>query len=117
MYENVWKDRPTDFNIYHINNVFKTEEEAEFMVEKLKVIHELKQFAEDKDRPWDTVTKHWTIYFDSGAYKRLGVILINSCAYVKEGGAIYFESEEKAREALKAVGEDRVKKYYLEVGE
>lgn len=30
-------------------------------------------------------------------------------------GVFYFESREKARQAIDAVGEDRIKKYYLEV--
>lgn len=36
-----------------IGNVFATKEDAEFEVERLKVIHELRMYAEPRDIKWD----------------------------------------------------------------
>ena len=96
---------------FAIGNVFETDEEAEFEVERLKVIAELKEFAEPEDRVGDGHTNHYHI----SCYGDISdSISIFSCSVVKNP-TIYFESEEKAREALRAVGEDRIKKYYLRV--
>lgn len=93
-----------------IGNVFKTKEEAEFAVEKLKVLAELKVFSEPRDREWDGRNQHWSIGYDVQEYK---VYIVDWLSY--KSNEICFESKEKAQQALDAVGEDRVKKYYLEV--
>lgn len=96
-----------------IGNIFKTKEEAKFEVERLKVLAELKQFSKD---------------FKFGAYNYyLSLIMSSKCFYHnisydietdrKAQGVIYFESEKMAREAVKTVGEDRIKKYLFEVEE
>lgn len=93
-----------------IGNVFKTQEEAEFTVEKLKVLADLKVFEEPKDRAWDGEKWHWSIMYhtqDDKVYVDWWI--------TDKTDSIYFESKEKAQQAIDAVGEDRVKKYYLEV--
>ena len=79
---------------------------------KLKVIHELKQFAEPKNSVWDFNAHHYVIYYDYAKKK----IRYNSTAIMKFSD-ITFATEEMARKAVKAVGEDRIKKYYFEVEE
>lgn len=92
-----------------IGNVFKTREEAEFAVEKLKVLAELKVFSEPKDREWDGKNQHWDIGYCSDRG------LVNVDWLTCKSGGIYFEYKEKAQQAIDAVGVDRIKKYYLEV--
>lgn len=103
------KFMPKDEKRFLVGNVFKTKEEAEFAVEKLKVLAELKVFAESKDRKWDGENRHWEI----GYWSDRG--LVNVDWFTCKSGGIYFESKEKARQAIDAVGVDRIKKYYLEV--
>lgn len=104
------KFMPKDEKRFFIGNVFKTKEEAEFYVEKLKVLAELKVFSEPKDREWDGKNKHWDIDYE-GALNRVQTVHWLSC----RSNGIHFETEKKARQAIDAVGEDRVRKYYLEV--
>ena len=101
-----------DEELYAFGNVFSTQEAAEFEVERRKVIAELSDYAEDEDMVWDGNTKHWTIVWNTCAE----AIIMDYHVYFTLP-LLYFPSEEAARAAVKAVGEERVKKYYLGVRE
>ena len=107
-----WDDDDVDRERYLVGNCYRTKEECEFAREKLKVIVELKQFEELKDRAWDKDKFHFYIYYDY-VMEEVGI----DCAQIAKQNEIYFESKEKARQAIGAVGEDRIKKFYLEVEE
>lgn len=88
------------------------------MVEKLKVIHELQKFAyenNEKEIDWN----------DAKQYKQFLIydvddkeIYIDSSIYYKsELFNIYFTSLDIAREAIKTIGENRIKKYYFDIEE
>lgn len=97
-----------------IGNMFLTIEDAEFAKERLKVIAELKKYAKEfSDEEWTnpSIEKHYII-FDYTYH----LVEISYVLYSKSDN-IYFESKEKAQEAIEAVGEDRIKKYYLGVKE
>lgn len=97
-----------------IGNFFKTDEEAEHMVEKLKVIKELQDFAiENRDEEIDWYDKEqdkWEI-----SYKDSNVEPICNNYYRAQAFNIYFASKEIAQEAIKTIGEDRIKKYYFDI--
>ncbi|MBS4461216.1 hypothetical protein JXA27_01365 [Aerococcaceae bacterium zg-B36] len=103
-----WNAIDVDKNRLSIGNVFKTKEEAEFEAEARKVYHELKKFS----RPFVKHKYNWVIEYD---------LYDNDLSFVDmrefRMSVLYFESEEIAQEAIDAVGEDRVKKYYLRVEE
>lgn len=106
-----------DFRL-SIGNYFKTKEEAEHMVEKLKVIHELQKFAfenNEKEIDWNNFsqTKFYLIY-DSEVNNIL--VDYSSCTRTNPFN-IYFTSFKIAKRAIEAVGEDRIKKYYFDVEE
>ena len=110
----IWRDDMISLSILSIGNMFLTEEDAEFASERLKVIAELKKYAKEfSDEEWMNlnIAKYYIIFVC-----RDHVIKIDCVCYSKWSN-IYFESEEKAKEAIEAVGEDRVKKYYLGVKE
>lgn len=109
---NYWNYLSIDKDRLAIGNVLRTREEAEFEVERLKVIHELKMYAEPKSVKWDGEKKHVYIVYDMSSNN----IKIEYCFWYKRD-SLYFSSEDRVREAIKAVGEDRVKKYYLGVEE
>ena len=108
IYENKYLSGSFDDQRIAIGNCFKTIEEAEFEVEQLKVLVEMKKFAEPKDMKWDGHKNRWSIFInvDNG-----GIYYTSATTY--KSNAIYFESREKAEECVKAVGEDRIKKYYI----
>lgn len=109
----IWTYDDYDIDRYAIGNCFRTQEEAEFEVERLRVIAQLKRFAEEHNEPldWkDSTQSKYYIFFsadDSNIY--YGFTLL------AKRNDIYFSSKELAQQAIKAIGEERIKKYYLEV--
>ncbi len=95
-----------------LGNCFKTREEAEFELERLRVIAEMKKFAEPEDKKWDSYNKHWSLYYDVGD----GSIEQGVYSTCKSNN-IYFESREIVKECVNTIGEDRIKKFYLRVKE
>ena len=105
-----------DESIISSYNCFKTEEEAKHMIEKLKVIKELQNFAlenRDKEISWDEDSRYkFYIYFD---YKWKTIRI--TWATVSHGSPfnIYFASEKAIHDAIDSIGEERIKKYYFDV--
>lgn len=97
-----------------IGNYFKTEEQAERIVEKVKVIKELQDFALDNNEEeidWvDNEQDKWEL-----SYKDSNVEPICNNYYRAQAFNIYFTSLEIAKEAIKTIGEDRIKKYYFDI--
>lgn len=113
-WQSSWCNDVTDRERLSLGNCFETREEAEFEVERLKVLHEMKQFAEPKDYKWDSFNEHHYIFYRFLNLNTNNVVAIghvNSC----KSDEIYFESEEDAKACIESVGEDRIKKYYLRV--
>ena len=102
-----WDGYDIEKDILEIGNGFRTEQQAEFAVEKLKVEAELRKFS----RPFEYGKFNYCLLFDiDGNNFRTDVT-----SYCPSQGAIYFESEEKAQEAVSTVGEERIKKYIFGV--
>ena len=103
----VWEDSSVDKHLKSIGNVFETEGEAEFAVEKLKVESELRKFS----RPFK--------YNVSNYYVELCLpdnsISVFGSGLFQTQGAVYFESKEKAQQAIETAGEERIKKYIFGV--
>ena len=102
-----WKSEQLDLNRYRIGNMFKTEKEAEFAVEKLKVEAELQKFS----RPFEYGKFNYYLLLDIDGNS----FRTDFTSYYPPQGAIYFESKEKAQEAVSAVGIERIKKYLFGV--
>ena len=103
-----WLGDDYEDDIYAIGNAFRTQEEAEFRVEQLKVEAELRRFA----RPFDEDERNWAIIFDVDEKE---IIIEDERSY--QSCNIHFASEEIAKKAIDTVGEDRIKKYYFGVEE
>ena len=102
-----WGEGDYDLEAQGIGNIFRTEEQAEFAVEKLKVEAEFRKFS----RPFEYGKFNYNLLFDiDGNNFRTDVT-----SYCPSQGAIYFESVEKAQEAVSTVGEERIKKYLFGV--
>ena len=118
VYESCYDGDSTDKNRLEFGNCFKTKEEASHMIEKLKVINELKNFAlenNDKDVDWrdKCTTKYFISYdFDDEKIQFVGYTFRNFLPF-----EIYFTSREIARKAIKKIGEYRIKKYYFDIEE
>lgn len=108
----IWRGDSGDYDRRSIGNMFLTKEDAEFARERLKVIAELKKYAKEfSDEEWsnDFYVKHYIAY----EYSRKEIVFLSTVTTSR--GNIYFCEKEKAKEAVDAVGEERIKKYYFGV--
>ena len=109
---------PIDYCRFNIGNCFKTKIEAEHILEKLKVIHELQKFAYENNEgeiDWKNFNqcKYYLVYDTKD--EELYVDYSIQCE--SEPFNIYFTSSKIAKRAIEEIGEDRIKKYYFNVEE
>lgn len=101
--------------MFNLGNCFKTQEEAEFALEKQKVYMQLKRYAIEHNEfklDWNDEDQcKWCIGFECGT------LCVYDYYIFQELNQIYFTSYEIARNAIQKIGEDRIKKYLFEVGE
>lgn len=101
-----------------IGNCFQTEEQAEFMAEKLKVIHELEKFAyenNEEEIDWND-TNQEKLYLTMN-YTDKCIDVFYTYSWIYSPSNIYFTSKKIAKEAIETIGEYRIKKYYFGVEE
>lgn len=107
-----WDNDNVDYRRYEIGNCFKTEKEAKFALEKLKVEAELRRFAEENNEcefDWeDKKQEKWFMYYNCDM-KKIDIIYNT----VLKTHCIYFSSKKIAKQAIDYIGEERLKKYYL----
>lgn len=112
----IWENDHIDNGCYGIGNCFKTEEEAEFALEKAKVETELRRFAEENNEyeiDWtDEDQEKWCMYY---SYMDGDVYFTD--AYCHKRNDIYFSSKKIGAQAVDSIGKERLKKYYFEVGD
>lgn len=109
-----WDNDNVDYRRYEIGNCFKTEKDAEFALEKLKVEAELRRFAEENNEceiDWtDRKQNKWLICYNYDS-KNIDTGYDNTL----RTHYIYFSSKEIAKQAIKHIGEERLKKYYFRI--
>ncbi len=105
--QDVYDGNMTDLQRLAIGNMFKTKEEAAFEVERLKVLKELKEISKSFEfyEP--------NFYLTQLVDKEIEV----ACTVCFQYDTIFFASEGDAESAIEAVGEERIKKYYLGIKE
>lgn len=115
VYISRWLDDDIDRTRYAIGNCFKTQEEAEFALERQKVITELKRFALEHNEEIDGNNKQQNKYilFYNLCGNSIEIDYWRSCRYY----GICFTSKEIAWQAVEKIGKERLKKYYFEVKE
>lgn len=101
-----------------IGNCFETGEEAKHMVEKLKVIKELRDFAlENNNEKIDWRDKCIGKYFITYDFYDEEISIASYTFRNFLPFEIYFTSKEIAQKAIKTIGEYRIKKYYFDIEE
>lgn len=98
-----------------IGNCYKTQEAAKQAVEKMKVMVELKRLA---DKSWKEagVEIDWSDENTSKYFVRFDMeydsVLVDNNYSIKSINDIYFHSDERAREAIDKIGEERLKSVF-----
>lgn len=101
---------PFDERTYKNGNYFKTEEEAKFELNKRLVYQELKDYALEHNEgeiDWTDDCLKWYISYNG----KTGFLEYNYWLNRYDIGQIYFSSKAIARNAVNAIGEQRIKKY------
>ena len=108
--DNIWRTGGDWLGRYSLGNCFKTREEAEFALEKQKVIVELERYALKHNDPTKEPT--WEL-----GYNRKEKA-IHSIEYIDNFvSSIRFTSSNLVDEAIETIGEDRLIKYYFGIQE
>lgn len=110
-----WSNHEVDSVRWSIGNIFKTPEDAEFAIEKLKVTTELKRYAEQYNDKIDWKDGNSIKYCLLYNHAREEIAIVSFYTFQHNG--IHFSSTGIAENAIKEIGEERIKKYYLEVEE
>lgn len=108
------KGKIYDYDIYNVTHGYakRTAEEVQFQIERDAVLYELSKYAEPKDAVWDGRTNHFYICYIATRNE-----MTIDYMWKTKSNNIYFASREDAEKAIQAVGEERVKRYYLGVEE
>lgn len=104
--ETYWAGCLDDLNEYAIGNLFIDKQAAEFAIERLKVLAEMREWA----GKWDD---EFTIRYDNDH----GIETYFHVFPFKSYGEMRFATKEDAINCINAVGEDRIKKYYFMIPE
>lgn len=91
---------------YSIGNVFHTEADVEFALERLKVLAEMQEWA-----------GKWNDEFSIRCDETHGLELYFHVFHFKSYGEMRFATKEDAQNCIEAVGEDRIRKYYFMIPE
>lgn len=101
-----------------IGNCFETGKEAKHMVEKLKVIKELRDFAlENNNEKIDWRDKCIGKYFITYDFYDEEISVASYTFRNFLPFEIYFTSKEIAQKAIETIGADRIRKYYFDIEE
>ena len=104
-------DFSLDKALYEVGNCFKTKEEAEKTLEKIKIYTQLKRYAEEHNtEKIDWNKKKWRYYIQ---YNRdTQELSFDMYQYTQDICQIYFTSKELCKQAIKEIGEDNIKKLF-----
>lgn len=103
----IWTENKADKGRYGLRNVFRTKEDAEFEVERRKIIAELQNYADDHNgeitHPSDAF---WIAFYEDDMS-----ITVETDSYLPPVGAVLFSNADTACNAIEEIGEDRIIKY------
>ena len=102
---------PSDNDKVLFNNAFQTAEEAEHMVEKIKIINKLRELSNTRSI---YNQDKFIIYYNFQENK----VSCGEINYMKVTSfEVYFKTREDCENAIKEIGEDNLKKYYFDIAE
>lgn len=102
-YSRTWTDTEWDSERLALCNVFRTRDAAEYAAEYYKVLAEMREWAGIWDDPW-------VMIYDGWSPKAISIHAPDVTF-----GELRFATREDAEGCIKAVGKDRLKKYYFGV--
>lgn len=111
----VENDTAYDENCWKFGNYYNTKEEAEFAKQKQLVYQELKKYALEHNTEEIDLENYLQIKYFIYCSTKSNDLCIMDVSKMKIAGQVYFTSEKIAKNAIKEIGEDRIKKYLFEI--
>ncbi len=106
-----WDNDFLDNKYYNFRDIYKTKEEAEFEVERRKIMIELQNYADEHNGEIDHPSDALWIAFDEDDMS----ITVETESYLPPVGAVLFSDGGTAYDAIETIGEDRILKYMFRV--
>ena len=102
-----WENDVFDNKYYNARSVYKTKEEAEFEVERRKIMAELQNYADEHNGEIAHLSDAFWLGLDEDDMS----ITVEFESYLPPVGAVLFSDSDIAYDAIEAIGEDRILKY------
>lgn len=110
-FDNFVAENNTDAVRLLLGNVFETEEEAEHMLEKIKIINKLRELSNISFND-NCKQEKFVIFYNTENQQ----IRITQHTFIREiPFNIYFKNKEDCQKAIETIGEENLKKYYFDV--
>lgn len=106
-----WENDIFDNKYYNARNIYKTKEEAEFEVERRKIMIDLQNYADEHNGEIAHLSDAFWIAYDEDDMSI--TVEMESC--LPPVGAVLFSDGDTAYDAIEAIGEDRILKYMFRV--
>lgn len=103
----IWTENKADKGRYGLRNVFRTKEDAEFEVERRKIIAELQNYADDHNGEIAHPSDAFWLGFDEDNT----LIIVEDDSIFPPVGTVLFSDADTAYNAIEDIGEDRIIKY------
>ena len=103
----IWTENKADKGRYGLRNVFRTKEDAEFEVERRKIIAELQNYADEHNSEIAHPSDAFWLGFDEDNM----LIIVEDDSIFPPVGTVLFSDEDTACDAIETIGEDRIIKY------
>ena len=102
-----WENDVFDNKHYNTRNVFKTIEEAEFEVERRKIMIELQNYADKHNEEIAHPSYAFWLALDEDDMS----ITVENDSFLPPVGTVLFSNGDIAYDAIETIGEDRILKY------
>ena len=106
-----WENNVFDNKHYNTRNVFKTIEEAEFEVERRKIMIELQNYADKHNEEIAHPSYAFWLALDEDDMS----ITVENDSFLPPVGTVLFSNGDIAYDAIETIGEDRILKYMFRV--
>lgn len=103
----IWTENKADKGRYGLRNVFRTKEDAEFEVERRKIIAELQNYADDHNGEITHPSDAFWLALDEDDMS----ITVENDSFLPPVGTVLFSNGDIAYDAIETIGEDRIIKY------
>lgn len=107
----IWTENKADKGRYGLRNVFRTKEEAEFEVERRKIMAELQNYADEHNGEIAHPSYAFWLVLDEDDMS----ITVENDSFLPPVGTVLFSNGDIAYDAIETIGEDRILKYMFRV--